>query len=226
MAVTSANPAGTAAGLAGKAVSAGTGRNRQAAIRPPNASALAAVRICWERSPIRMPRQSSRPKSSTRATPAATRRPASGGQQRLEVLGEDHAAERERGAEGDPVAPAHHEPGVAAQSPDDEHVLPAGAGHHRAGLGQGDGAEQGVETADHPHADEERRMGQPGRDFARSAEDPDDDGTADQHRDAEGDAEHLAQPAPAGWAEPARQPRRRYSSFCFAVGGRSLFSLR
>ena len=45
----------------------------------PNASALSALRICCEKSPARMPRQSSSPKSSTRATPAGTRRPASAG---------------------------------------------------------------------------------------------------------------------------------------------------
>jgi hypothetical protein len=119
-------------------------------------------------------------------------------QQRLEVLGEDHSAECDRGAEREPVAPAHDKPRIPAESPAHEYVLAAGPGDHRAGLRQGDGPEQGIETANHPDADEKRRTGQLSRYLTRRAEDPDDDGTADEHRDAEGDAEDPAQRAPAG----------------------------
>ena len=194
--MTRAIPAGSAAGVT--ASRAGTGRSRQTAIRIPKASALRALRICCERSPTRIPRQSSRPNRSTRATPAGTRRPAMAGQQGLEILREDHRAEGDRGAGGDPVVPADHEPGVLAETTAHEHVLAARFGHHRARFGQGDGPEQRVQTADDPHAEKERRARQPGGHVARRAEDPDQDGIADDHRDAEGDAQHLEQLAPAG----------------------------
>jgi hypothetical protein len=73
VAVTRARPTGSAAGVT--ASRAGTGKSRQTPIRMPKASALRALRICCERSPIRMPRHRSRPKASTRATPTGTRRP-------------------------------------------------------------------------------------------------------------------------------------------------------
>ena len=72
-----------------------------------------------------------------------------------------------------------------------------------------------IETADDPDADEERRTGQLGRHLARRPEDPDQDGVADEHRDAERDAEDLAQPAPAG----GRDQRGSANDMIRAIGG-------
>ena len=70
-------PAGSAAAAA--ASCAGAGSSRHSPISTPNATALSALRICCERSPIRIPRQSSSPKASTRSTPATDRLPDSAG---------------------------------------------------------------------------------------------------------------------------------------------------
>src|SRR3954451_2782845 len=75
--VTNPRPDGSA--LAATALSPGTGTSRQTVIKPPNASAFAALSTCCERSPILMPRQSRNPKSRTRPTPAGTFHPANAG---------------------------------------------------------------------------------------------------------------------------------------------------
>ncbi len=144
-----------------------------------------------------MPRQSRRPNRRTRTTPPGTLRPASAGHHRLEVLHEDHPAERDRSAGRDPVAPTDHERRVLAQPASHDGVLATGAAQHRAWFGQGRGAEQRVETGDDPDPDEERRTGELGRHVARCPENPDQDGVADEHGDPEGDAEDLVQLAAA-----------------------------
>ena len=118
-------------------------------------------------------------------------------------------------AGGDPVAPAHDERRILTESASHDDVLAAGAGQHRAGFRQRDGAKQGVQTADDPDADEERRIGQLRRHIARCPEDADKDGIADEHRDPERDTEDLAQPASAG----RRDQRGCADDVIGAIGG-------
>ncbi len=192
-------PAGSTSGAT--ASRAGTGKSRQKAISTPKASALRALRICCERSPTRIPRQRSRPNRSTRATPAGTRRPAMAGTRASRYSVKTIAPRDGRGAGGDPVVPADHESRVLAETSAHEHVLATRFGHHRARFGHGYRPEQRVETADDPHAEEERRARQPLGHVARRAEDADQDGVADDHGDTEGDAQHLEQLAPAGGSD-------------------------
>ena len=86
--------------------------------------------------------------------------------------------------------------GILAQPPSHDDVLAARPGQHGARLGQGDGPQQGVEPADDPDADEERRTGQLRRHVARGPEDADQDGVADEDRDAERDAQDPLETAP------------------------------
>jgi hypothetical protein len=91
-----------------------------------------------------------------------------------------------------------------AQSSADDHVLAGGLGEHRAGLSEGGGPDQGVETADDPDSDEERGMGQLGRHLTGRPENADQNGVADQHRHAEREAEDPVQPASARGGDGSR----------------------
>jgi hypothetical protein len=134
--------------------------------------------------------------------------PVERGHQRLEVLGEDHATERDRPAGRDPVAPADDESGILAQAAPHEWVLPPRPGDHRPRLRQRNGAEQRVQASQRPGADEERLAGQARRHLPGGSEDADDDGVADEDRDAEGDAQNLQQLAVPGGGDDLRRGDR------------------
>src|SRR5208282_1734257 len=78
-----------------------------------------------------------------------------------------------------------------------EHVLAAGARHHRAELGKLHRADERVQSAGEPHAQEESRVRQIARHFARGPQNSRGNAVSDGDGNPEGDAEHLMEPA--GW---------------------------
>lgn len=79
-----------------------------------------------------------------------------------------------------------------------DRVLRPRAPDHRAGFGERDRAEQGIDAADHPGGEEEPGRRQMAGDLARGAEDADTDRVADEDGEAERDAEDLVELAAAG----------------------------
>src|SRR4051794_20243771 len=111
------------------------------------------------------------------------------GKEHERVLGDDDGDGGGRAAGGNPVAPADHESGVVAEGAANEDVLPARFRHERSELRQRIRAEERVETAGDPDAEERPEGGELRRDVAGRAQDAGADHVAERYGKAERHAE-------------------------------------
>src|ERR1700681_5117248 len=71
-----------------------------------------------------------------------------------------------------------------------KHIPTAGARNHRPQFGDGNGAQQSIDTAEDPDSDKKFCSGKLGGDFAGSAQDAHPDSSANGHRQTKADAKN------------------------------------
>ena len=114
------------------------------------------------------------------------------------VLADRNRDVAEHGAVGDPVRPADGEAGGVAERAARVDVEAARLRQHRSQLGDADRADQRIEATEDPDRENRGHARQLSGDEAGRAEDADAERAADDHGEAEADAEDADEPARSG----------------------------